>query len=275
MTSIELNDVSFSHIAGKKGIFSNLSLKLHPSEQVAIVGRNGSGKTTLAKLILGMLKPSTGQISFDGKLIEKKSIAEIAEKVGFVFQNPNIMLFTNSVKNELLLSLQRFNFSKNEKNEKINSMLDFFGMTKYRKIHPRLLSRGEKQKLALATVLIQEPDAIILDEPFSGIDMAQKIIIRKYIGKLKEQKKLVIIITHDLDSALEESNRIIALSSGKIVFDGKKTDFFKDSTNLRKAELIETCMLNMLYSLHEDGLPETILERKEVISYFSKRINDT
>ena len=275
MTCIELTDIGFSYIAGRKGIFSNLSLKFNPSEQVAIIGRNGSGKTTLAKLIIGMLKPSTGHINFDGKLIEKKSIAEIAEKVGYVFQNPNIMLFTNSVENELLLSLQRFNFTKNVKEEKINSMLDFFDIAKYRKIHPRLLSRGEKQKLALATVLIQDPDAIILDEPFSGIDMAQKIIIREFIGKLKDQKKLVIIITHDLDSVLEESNRVIALSSGKIVFDGKKTDFFKDSKNLHKAGLTETYMLKMLYSLQQDGLPETILQRKEVIGFFSKRINDT
>ncbi len=101
MTCIELNEISFSYIAGRKGIFSNLSLKLNPNEQIAIVGRNGSGKTTLAKLIIGMLKPSKGQISFDGRLIEKKSIAEIAENVGYVFQNPNIMLFTNSVENEL------------------------------------------------------------------------------------------------------------------------------------------------------------------------------
>lgn len=275
MTCIELDDISFSYIIGRKGIFNNLSLKFNPNEQVAIVGRNGSGKTTLAKLIIGMLKPSSGQISSDGKSIEKKSIAEIAEKVGYVFQNPNTMLFTNSVENELSLSLQRFNLSKDEKEEKINSMLDFFGMAKYRKIHPRLLSRGEKQKLALATVLIQDPGAIILDEPFSGIDTAQKIIIRDYIGKLKDQKKLVIIITHDLDSVLEESNRVIALSSGKIVFDGKKTDFFKDSTNLYKAGLTETYMLNMLYSLHAYGLPKTVLKRKEIISFFSKRINDT
>lgn len=275
MTCIELDDINFSYLAGRKGIFSNLSLKFDPNEQVAIIGRNGSGKTTLAKLIIGMLKPSKGQICFDGKSIEKKSIAEIAEKVGYVFQNPNIMLFTNSVENELSLSLQRFNFTKNQKEEKINSMLDFFGMAKYRKIHPRLLSRGEKQKIALATVLIQNPDAIILDEPFSGIDMAQKIIIRDYLGKLKDQKKLVIIITHDLDSVLEESNRIIALSSGKIVFDGKKTDFFRDSTNLHKAGLTETYMLNMLYTLHANGLPKAILKRKEVISFFSKGINDT
>jgi len=154
-------------------------------------------------------------------------------------------------------------------------MLDFFGMTKYRKVHPRLLSRGEKQKLALATVLIQDPGAIILDEPFSGIDMAQKIIIRDYIQKLKDQKKLVIIITHDLDSVLEETNRVIALSVGKIVFDGEKTDFFRDSTNLRKAGLTETFMLNMLSSLHGKGLPETVLKRKEIISFFSKRISDT
>lgn len=275
MTCIELNEISFSYIAGRKGIFSNLSLKFNPNEQIAIVGRNGSGKTTLAKLIIGMLKPSKGQIIFDGKIIEKKSIAEIAENVGYVFQNPNIMLFTNSVENELSLSLQRFNFTKDEKEEKINSMLDFFKMTKYRKVHPRLLSRGEKQKLALATVLIQDPGAIILDEPFSGIDIAQKIIIRDYIQKLKDQKKLVIIITHDLDSVLEESNRVIALSAGKIVFDGEKTDFFKDSINLRKAGLTETFMLNMLYSLHADGLPETILKRKEVINFFSKIISDT
>jgi len=270
MITIDLEAISFSY-TNQKGIFSNLSVKFEANEQVAIIGRNGSGKTTLAKLIIGMLKPNSGQITFNDRSIEKESIANIAEMIGYVFQNPNIMLFTNSVEKELLLSLQRFSLTKDEKYTKVNEMLNFFGIEKYRKIHPRTLSRGEKQKLALATVLIQNPEAIILDEPFSGIDTAQKIIIRDYIKKMKKQGKLILVITHDLDSVLEESNRIIALNDGKIVFDGKKNDFFSDPINLEKVGLVQSPMLSMLHNLRSSGLPSTILKRDQLIEYFSEK----
>ena len=222
--------------------------------------------------MIGMLKPQNGSISIEGKSIAKLSIADIAEQIGYVFQNPNVMLFTNTVKQELELSLLRFDFAKEEKQKKINKILDFFNLTKYENTHPRLLSRGEKQKLALAAVLIQEPETIILDEPFSGIDRSQKSMLMKYIRELKAQGKLVIIVSHDLDSIIEETDRIIALHKGKIAYDMPTLTFFQDKKRLLEIGLVETKMLKMLFNLRKKGLPKDILRKKDLISFLKNKI---
>ncbi|HUU78926.1 MAG TPA: ABC transporter ATP-binding protein [candidate division Zixibacteria bacterium] len=273
MSLIEIKNLIFGYNPNQIPLFNNFSLTLPKGEIISIIGRNGAGKTTLAKLMIGMLRPQKGNILIDNEATNKKTIAEIAEKIGYVFQNPNIMLFTNTVEKELELSLLRLNIPKEEAEKRIQEMLDFFNLEIYRKVHPRLLSRGEKQKLALAIVLIQNPQAIILDEPFSGIDIKQKIQIRDYIFKLKEQKRLVLIITHDLDAVLEYSDRVISMDFGNIIFNGQTEQFFYNPTNLQKVNLTETYMLSMFYSLRKEGLPENILKRKEIISYFKHKFS--
>ncbi len=273
MTYLEIKDVTYHYNPKHKPAILNTTLELSLGEQVAIIGENGAGKTTLTKLIIGMLKPQTGTISIEGKSIASLSVADIAEQIGYVFQNPNFMLFTNTVEKELELSLLRFNFTKEEKQEKIDKILEFFTLTEYKTTHPRLLSRGEKQKLALAAVLIQEPKTIILDEPFSGIDRTQKSKLMNYIRELKAQGKLVIIVSHDLDSIIEETDRIIALHQGMIAYDMPTLDFFNDNKKLYEIGLVETKMLKMIFNLRKNGLSKEILRRKEIISFFKARIN--
>lgn len=271
MIYLEIKDITYHYNLKLKPAIQNTTLEFSQGEQIAIVGENGAGKTTLAKLIIGMLKPQTGSISIEGKSIAKLSIADIAEQIGYVFQNPNVMLFTNTVENELELSLLRFNLTKEEKQKKIDGILEFFNLTKYKTTHPRLLSRGEKQKLALAAVLIQEPKTIILDEPFSGIDRSQRSMLMEYLRELKSQGKLVIIVSHDLDSIIEETDRIIALHNGKIAYDMPTLDFFKDKKRLLEIGLVETKMLKMIFNLRKNGLPKKILRRKELISYIKSK----
>jgi energy-coupling factor transport system ATP-binding protein len=269
MSYIELKNITFGYTK-KTPLFNDLSLSFNLGEQVAIIGRNGSGKTTLVKLIIGLLKPIKGQIKISSDNIRSKLIADIATKVGFVFQNPNQMLFANSVKKELELSLQKFNFSKEIKKEKIISILEFFDMVPFLERNPRLLSRGEKQKIALATVLIQEPDAIILDEPFSGIDMTQRLAITNYLSELHKQGKLIIVITHNLDLVVKHSSRIIGLKDGELAFDTTTTKFFLDQHNLSAIDLDQTNYLSLIYSLREDGLPLNIIREYEIINYYKK-----
>ncbi|MFW9924610.1 MAG: energy-coupling factor ABC transporter ATP-binding protein [Candidatus Thorarchaeota archaeon] len=267
MPLITIQNLFFSYIPDFQ-ILNDLSLDLHEGEIVALIGKNGAGKTTLAKLLIGMLKPQSGEIIIDNKTIKKKSIADIAQKIGFVFQNPNSMLFTRSVEEELKLSLQRYNYTKDQQLEKINTILEFLNMKKYQQTHPRLLSRGEKQKLSLATVLIQDPKVIILDEPFSGIDNIQKNTISNYLLQLKEQGKLVVIISHDFESLIEYTDRIVALHNGSIFFNGTPKEFFKEKTQTEKIGLTNSPYLSLLFELRNRGLPETILKKGELIDYF-------
>ena len=270
---IELKNVSFSYPQAKN-LFENISLTFNLDEYVAIIGRNGVGKTTLAKLIIGILRPNGGEVLINGQLTKDKSIADIAQVIGFVYQNPNQMLFTQSVEKELELSIMKMKLSKKEKNKRINKTLEFFNMYHLKKIHPRNLSRGEKQKLALATVLIQEPFGIILDEPFSGIDATQQLQILNYISKLKAQGKLVIIITHNLDLVLENCDRIISMDNGKIIHDLPTLNFFSKEENFKKIDLEKTGYLNMIYSLHKNGLSKNILKKRDLVNFFVNKFSD-
>ncbi|NHJ85104.1 MAG: ABC transporter ATP-binding protein [Asgard group archaeon] len=267
MTFIELFDVSFGYSKANI-VLRNISVDFALGEQIAIIGSNGAGKTTLVKLITGMIKPQNGKILINRKSTDRMKIAEIAEQVGFVFQNPNQMLFANTVEKELELSLLRFNFSKNERKEKINDMLDFFSMDHLRDNHPRLISRGEKQKLAIASVLIQNPEAIIFDEPFSGIDITQRTIIANYIELLKKEGKLIILISHSLDLLIEHFDRVIALKNNEIHLDTTKSDFFKNPENLESIGLSPTTYIDFIYQLHNLGVPENVLKKSELLAYF-------
>ncbi|MCF2142276.1 MAG: energy-coupling factor ABC transporter ATP-binding protein [Candidatus Heimdallarchaeota archaeon] len=266
MNYITVDRVVFSY-RRNKALFDGLSVAFSLGEQVAIIGRNGSGKTTLVKLIAGMLRPQRGRILINNETITRKSIAEIATQVGFVFQNPNFMLFTNSVEKELALSLQRFKLSKQEVKERIDETLAFFDLTNYRLTNPRTLSRGEKQKVALATVLIQDPKAIILDEPFSGIDMSQKLMILQYMQKLKQQDKLIILITHSLDLLPTACTRIVALQNGQIAYDLPLKEFFADLAHLLKIGLEPTDYLSFIAFLRKKGLQKDAIEKEEIIAF--------
>ncbi|NHJ39267.1 MAG: ABC transporter ATP-binding protein [Asgard group archaeon] len=267
MGYINLKNISFGY-SKKNQLFTNLSLSFELGEQIAIIGRNGSGKTTLVKLIIGMLKPIDGQIEISNENIEKKSISDIASKVGFVFQNPNQMLFTNAVEKELELSLRKFNLPNEIKEQKINSILEFLDIVELKDSNPRILSRGEKQKIALATVLIQNPHAIILDEPFSGIDMTQRLKIIDYLNELHKQGKLIILITHNLDFVLNYSSRVIGLKNGQLISDSLTIDFFNNQDNLLKLDLDKSNYLSLIYNLRKCGLPSRIIKTQQLISFF-------
>lgn len=264
---IEINELSFSYSEKAGDVIDNISLTFALGERIGIIGRNGAGKTTLAKLIIGMLQPRHGNILLEGEDCSKQSIATIAQKIGFVFQNPTKMLFSSSVEKELELSLQRFSLSKEEKKERISKTLDFFNLTDFQYSHPRLLSRGEKQKVALATVLIQNPKAIILDEPYSGIDLKQRLVLEDYLKELHSQGKLVITITHDLDSILSYYPRMVALKEGRLLYDGPPKQFFLEQDSIQKVGLQKTSLMSFFYSLHQIGLPKTILKKEELINY--------
>ena len=271
MSYIDVSHLAFEYSKDSL-LFRDISVSFKLSEQVAIIGKNGSGKTTLVKLINGMLKPKKGNITISGENTRNKSIADIATKIGFVFQNPNQMLFTNSVEKELALSLFRLKLEKNENENRINNMLKFFDLENYKETHPRNLSRGEKQKLALATVLIQEPDVIILDEPFSGIDFNQRKKLAEYIRILGEEGKLVILITHNLDLIIENCSRVIALDEGQLMYDLSVSEFLQDDTKLAKIGLEPSNYLKMIFQLRNFGLPKEILMKKDLIGFFSEKL---
>lgn len=219
---IEFDDVSYEYSNGAF-VLSNLSFKILNDKITVIVGERGSGKSSLLSLMSGNLKPQMGEVY-------------LFEKIGFLCQNSEERFFCNSVYEELLFNLKKHKY-KGDINKRIINVLKMVGFDQsYLSRSPFLISKGEQKKLALASILVYNPKVLILDEPFMGLDYESKINFIKLIKMIKfKYGKTIIMATNDIDMAFELADNIIALESGKLVFEGNKFDLF---TNY---EMLERC----------------------------------
>ena len=202
----------------------NISLSINSGEFIAVIGRNASGKTTFAKLLNGLLKPEKGKVTVKGIDTRNSTVADLSRSIGYVFQNPNDHLFADTVEAEILLSMLNSDIEKQEIDVAINHILHQFNLVEYRNTYPRYLSGGEKQRVALASVLVTRPEIVILDEPTRGMDYQLKQELVEILNNLRLQGTSIIMITHDIEMVAECADRVILLSEGEIVVDGNKRD---------------------------------------------------
>lgn len=217
---ISLNDISFGY---KKTGFriDNLSLKLYTGETTILVGKNGCGKTTVSKLIMSILKIDSGEICLDGESIRKKPLAEIAKCVGYLFQQPERQLFNRTALEEITFSLNLNGLGEQESIQTAKDLLEKFDLKDKEQEYPLKLSRGEKQRLALAAVFAMKPNYYILDEPSSGLDSENKQILISLLKQLKKQGAGLLIITHDREMIKSLADRLITMEEGGVSKDEK------------------------------------------------------
>jgi len=237
----------------------NVNLKVSEGEFVAIMGRNASGKTTLVKHFNGLLPPTKGQVAIDGIDTRKATVAELARKVGFVFQNPNDHLFADTVEEEIAFTLKNLGLGEGEVRLRIDEVLARFGLEEYRKKYPRDLSGGEKQRVALASVLAIQPGILILDEPTRGMEYRLKSELMNFLHEYAGQGNTVILVTHDVETVAEYAARVILLSEGNIVVDGDKRDV------LSRALLFSPQINRLVQAFGKYGVPDDILTVAEVL----------
>jgi len=237
----------------------NVNLTVHEGEFVAIMGRNASGKTTLVKHINGLLKPTKGSVRVDGINTKEASIAELAQKVGFVFQNPNDHLFADTVEDEIAFTLKNLRFKSEEVASKVDEMLERFNLAPYRHQYPRSLSGGEKQRVALASVIAAHPKILILDEPTRGMEYRLKSELMDFLNGYRSQGNAVILVTHDVETVAEHADRVILLSEGKIVVDGDKREV------LSKALLFSPQINRLVQAFERYGVRGDILTADEAL----------
>ncbi|WNY23658.1 Vitamin B12 import ATP-binding protein BtuD [Methanimicrococcus hongohii] len=195
----------------------DVSMDLYAGEIVAIVGENGSGKTTLIKHLNGLLRPTSGIIEIFNKNISEMRVPEIAKDVGLVFQNPDTMLFENTCRKEVEFGLK--NIGKNESvavSAAISKALAEVGLLEKENVNPHYLSRGERQRLALACVLAMNQSILILDEPTTGLDLKESFEIMELLMKIRNEGKTILMVTHSPKIAEIVADRIIEMSNGKI-----------------------------------------------------------
>ncbi len=218
---VEMKHVWHSYPSGATAL-KDVSLTIRRGEFLAVMGRNSSGKTTLARHINGLLKPTRGSVKVNGLDTAKVATPRLARQVGYVFQNPNDHLFANTVEEELAFTPRNLGFSERETKAAVEAALKQFELEDYRRQYPRSLSGGEKQRVALASVLVVQPQILVLDEPTRGMEHRLKKQLMLYLRGYVDASKAVVMVTHDVETVAEYADRVVLLSEGRIVVDGDK-----------------------------------------------------
>ncbi|NTV45780.1 MAG: ABC transporter ATP-binding protein [Chlorobiales bacterium] len=225
---LRFEDVSCGY-KGYEPILSGVSFIVKAGERVALLGMNGSGKTTLLKHIAGLKKPLTGKIKLNGIDIATKTPDALFGDVGFVFQNPDYQIFDTTVERECGFCLRNRKYEAGEIGRRVQKWLDLFGISGMKERSPLTLSFGEKRRLTLASVLVAEPELILLDEPTTALDEANIAALRQTLLDLSlYHGKTLCITTHDLDFALDIATRILIIGDGKLMADISTADLTFD-----------------------------------------------
>jgi len=229
---IRLEGVRFRYPRGPEAI-RGVTLSIEDEEFVGVIGHSGAGKTTLAKLIAGLLKPSEGRVLVDGMDTRSTPASVLARKVGYVFQNPEAMLFSATLLDEVAFALRNFGYPSGEIEGRVRAALERVDLRKPLSASPHALSFGEKRRLAIACVLAMDPSVVVLDEPTTGLDYARCLSLFTTLSKLNEEGRTVIVITHDTDLLARFASRVIVLEEGVVVRDGPAREVLSDVDFLR------------------------------------------
>jgi energy-coupling factor transport system ATP-binding protein len=259
--------VRFAYPNGVEAL-RDVSLTIKDGEFVAIMGQNGAGKTTLVKHFNGLLKPNQGKVTVDNQETTKVSVAKLARGVGFVFQNPDHQLFSETVEDEIAFALKNFEFKEDVIEKRIDWALNLLGLSQYRKTSPFMLSGGERKRVALASVLAWDPKILILDEPTIGQDYEQKEKLRQFILQMKTQQKTIVMVTHDVEFVAECNPRVLLMLNGQIVADGDAGEILTDPIVLERASIVPPQIAQIFINMPGFELPKEVIDVYEAQRIF-------
>ena len=250
-TIFDLKNVSYTYV-GKISALNDISFKVMPGEQISIMGSNGSGKSTLLTLLDGLIYPASGEFYAFGNQIEEEVFDAIKDnefrsyfrkRVGFVFQNSDVQLFSSTVFEEVAFGPMQLNMSPEEVKTRVIEVLEMLGITKLKDRAPHTLSGGEKKKVCIASVLANNPDILLLDEPTAGLDPRTQLWLVELLQELGRAGKTIITATHDLETVEQISNRSIVMSEDhRIVVDGDVENVLNNRELLLSTNLIHEHM---------------------------------
>lgn len=252
--------VWFLYENGKEAL-KNINLNVYPGDLLVLMGENAAGKTTLLKNLNGLLKPARGKIHVQNRDIRNLHVEQLAGTVGYLSQNPNDYLFLDTVRAELEFTQNNLGIKDSDKIQELLKRLDLLA---YADVNPRDLSSGERQRIALASVLVSDPQLLLLDEPTRGLDYSLKTELGRLLQELKEKGKAIILVTHDIEFAAEVASKVVLMSQGSIIGSGNKYEMLTRST-------FYSPQISKLFSKINDN----IVTFAEGLKYLQELINDT
>ena len=268
---IEIKGLCHSY-DGINAALNRVDLTFYRGELVSILGRNGSGKTTLVKHLNGLLKPDEGSVIVLGRDTVQTTTAQLAKNVGFCFQNPNHQMITFVVKNELALGPKSLGLEKEEIERRSLEALEFVGMSGQMEADVLALGKGQKQRLALASVLTMKPEILIIDEPTTGQDPQMTEDIFEIIRRLNEEGTTVLVITHKFDYAAAYTERAVILAGGNIIYDGPMGPVLADEQLLRENSLVQPQITQLAAKLAAYNVPGDVVTVDRMYDILSKLI---
>ena len=252
---LKLEQISFAYQENHP-ILKNISLSIPKGQRLAIVGKNGAGKSTLAKAICGFIT-TEGQYTSRGEDIKQESVKERAERVGYVLQNPNQMISTNMIFDEVALGLRLRGISEEDIKKRVYQALKTCGLYEFRKWPISALSYGQKKRVTIASILVLGPEILVLDEPTAGQDQRNYTDIMEFLDSLQEKGHTIVMITHDMQLMLDYSDRALVVSDGQILADLSPAELFTHPDILQEANLKETSIFALANRLGMDPLALT------------------
>lgn len=268
---ISSSDLWFEYPDGTLAL-KEVNIDIYKGEYIALIGQNGSGKTTLVKHFNGLLKPSKGDLIVFGTNTKEASTAQLSQNVGYVFQNPMQQMVSTTVERELAFGPKNLGLPPEEIEERVEESLKLMKIEHLRFEHPFLTSRGERQRVAIASILTMKPKVIILDEPTTGQDLKNLEIILKTIDELNTLGHTIIIVTHNMRVVAEHAERVIVMLNSKILIDAPVREAFATPSSLEKAFITPPQITRFGQALSDEGLPRDILTVQKMYDFLKKRL---
>ena len=241
---LEVKGLSFGYQKGQQTL-RDVSFSIGKGEMVSIVGRNGAGKSTLSKLICGFETPDAGEIFLNGKPLAEENIRRRAQHIGYVMQNPNQMISKTMIYEEVALGLQRSGLTEEQIREKVDATLRVCGLYPFRNWPISALSFGQKKRVTIASVLVLDPELILLDEPTAGQDFRHYTDIMEFLRGLNARGVTVVMITHDMHLMLEYTRRALVFCDGRLIADRTAAAVLCDPALVEQAALKETSLYTL------------------------------
>lgn len=252
----ELTDVLYEYESDRGPIraVDNVSLSVREGEVVALVGHNGSGKTTLAKHFNGLHEPDRGTVTFKGRPVPEYSMSEIGREVGYVFQNPDHQIFASRVEEEVAFGPENFGLEGEELDSRVQDALRMVELDGLEGRDPFDLSKGQRQRVALAGILVTQPEVIVFDEPTTGLDATQQDRFMDLVARLNRKEGVTIVmVTHDMEKVVRYAPRTVVLQNGTVAYDGPTRELFADEETLAQWDLHPPHVVECANLLGNDG----------------------
>ncbi|HEX2953435.1 MAG TPA: ABC transporter ATP-binding protein [Bacillota bacterium] len=266
MPILSLEDLTYNYPDGPT-VLHSLNLSIEPGEFVALIGQNGAGKSTLLKQFNGLLKPVKGRVVISGIATTKAKTAKLAQKVGFLFQNPDHQIFLPSVRQEIAFGPKNLKLSPQEIATRVEEAAEAVGLTECLDENPIYLSKGQRQRVAFASILSMKPEILVLDEPTTGQDYREGLEIMEMVRQLNEAGHTIIFVTHDMELVARYASRVVLLQQGRITMDGPTQEVFYtpeklSDTNLSPPQIVELALrFKGVHAFDKVLTVEDVLER--------------